>query len=364
MTFQGEIRYNDRVLVKELIQSGYSIKYDLTALYHMASYLDKYANLSKQAKQRIKWFDYYRKSGNVAKTCKYFGISRKTFYKWQKIYDPHNLNSLEDKNRAPINRRKSEITRLQEQRIIKLRKKHLCWSKVKLAKVYEKFYNEKIPSWQVQRIIQKYKLYPNPSKTAKITKKRLKASKKKRITELKKKKKIGFLLCLDTIEIRKQNLKRYIFTAIDNFSKVAFARMYKRANSYNAADFLNRLMYLINGQVDNIQTDNGSEFAKYFEQGCQRLGLNRYYSRPRTPKDNPVNERFNQTLQREFIRMGNYHPNPVKFNQMLTEWLIEYNFYRPHEALDNQTPMELTKVLPMYPSGTKIVFSNQHMRVK
>ena len=351
MTNQGEIVYYDRALNNCLSRSGMHINHDLVKFYHMVSYLKKYDHLSKNARLRLKWFDYYHQCNNVSQTCRHFDISRKTFYKWKNKYDPNNLYTLEDESRAPKLPRRPEITPLQEQRIIALRKKYLCYSKIKLAVIYERIYKESISSWKIQRIIQKYKLYPNPAKTAKITKKRLKASKKKRITELKKKKKIGFLLCLDTIEIRKQNLKRYIFTAIDNFSKVAFARMYKKANSYNAADFLNRLMYLINGQVDNIQTDNGSEFAKCFEQGCQRLGLNRYYSRPRTPKDNPVNERFNQTLQREFIRMGNYHPNPVKFNQMLTEWLIEYNFYRPHEALDNQTPMELTKVLPMYPSG-------------
>ena len=58
-------------------------------------------------------------------------------------------------------------------------------------------------------------------------------------------------------------MKRYIFTAIDRHSKVAFARMYKSKSSYNAADFLNRLCYLMDGCIENIQTDNGSEFEKY-----------------------------------------------------------------------------------------------------
>ena len=100
--------------------------------------------------------------------------------------------------------------------------------KIKLAKTYQKEYGEYISSWKIQRIIQKYKLYPNPKKTAKITKKRLKAAKKKRITELKKKPKSGFLLCLDVIEIRAKGVIRYTFTAIDHYSKVAFARMCTR----------------------------------------------------------------------------------------------------------------------------------------
>jgi len=128
--------------------------------------------------------------------------------------------------------------------------------------------------------------------------------------------------------------------------------MYRHANSYNSADFLNRLMYLTNGKIENIQTDNGSEFEKHFRHSCEKLNLKRYHSRPRTPKDNPVVERFNRTLRNEFIDLGNFNPDVVQFNRNLTEWLIEYNFYRPHNSLNNETPIKMTKVSPMYPSGT------------
>jgi len=353
MLNQGETMYYNRAFINKLSKSGYHLNSDLIKLYHMASIFTKYDTLSKSAKIRLKWFDYYRKCQNVAKTCRYFGISRKTFYKWKAKYDPKNLFSLEDKSKAPINRRKPEIMPYQEERIMKLRKKYLRYSKIKLAKIYQNEYKEYISSWKVQQIIRKYKIYYHPQKTAKITKKRLNAIKKKRITELTKKPRSKFLLCLDTIEICYQQVKRYIFTAIDYYSKVAFARMYKNANSYNAADFLNRLLYLVDSEIENIQTDNGSEFEKYFNLGCQKLNLKRYYNRPRTPKDNPVNERFNKTLEDEFIKLGNFNSKPQIFNQQLTSWLIEYNFKRPHETLNYQTPMEFaSKVSPMYPSST------------
>ncbi len=350
-----KIPFYDRAIISKIYGQGFHLTYDLVPLHQMSHYLDKYANLSKQAKARIKWFDYFRDCQNVSKTCRHFGIPRKTFYKWQKIYDPDNLFSLEDRSRAPKNTRKPEVTLLQEERIRNLRKKHIRYSKIKIAKIYENIYHEKISSWKVQRVIRKYKLYYNPKKTAKMTRKRLKARRKKRITELKKKPKSGFLLCLDAVELRYQNIKRYIFTGIDSFSKVAFARMYKNANSYNAADFLNRLLYLIDGRIENLQTDNGSEFEKYFETACLKLELDRYYSRPRTPKDNPVNERFNQTLQYEFVKLGNFTPDIPVFNRNLTQWLIEYNFNRPHESLNYDTPINFnnsTKVSPMCPSGT------------
>jgi transposase InsO family protein/ribosomal protein S14 len=347
--------YYDRAIVNRIYGQGFHFTNDLVPLYHMLSYFKRYDNLSKEAKQRLKWMDYYRQCGNVSKTSRHFGISRQCFYEWRRKYDPNNLYTLEGQSRAPIRRRQPEITPEQKLRIIQLRKKHIRYGKIKLAKIYLRESGEPMSSWKIQRVIQQYKLYHNPRKTAKITRKRLTAQKKKRITELRKKPKNGFLICLDAIEIRWNNLKRYVFTGIDSFSKAAFARMYQRANSYNAADFLNRLLYLTNGKIENIQTDNGSEFEKHFSRACQKLKLARYYNRPRTPKDNPVNERFNKTLEDEFINLGNFTTDVILFNQNLTEWLIEYNFRRPHQTLNYETPINFnnsTKVSPMYPSST------------
>ena len=207
-------------------------------------------------------------------------------------------------------------------------------------------------------MIEYRKLYYNPVKTAKITRKRKKARKKKRITELELhklkwyQKKSGYIICLDTVVIHWNGLKRYIFTAIDKYGKVAYARMYKNKSTKNSEDFLLRLYYLLDGQLPRVGHDNGTEFEKYFKTTCRKLKIQQYYSRVRTPKDNPNNERFNRTLQEEFIQLGNFHSDPEIFNLKLTEWLIEYNFRRPHMALDYQTPMKFSKVLPMYSSCT------------
>jgi len=50
-----------------------------------------------------------------------------------------------------------------------------------------------------------------------------------------------------------------------------------------------------------LQTDNGSEFAWEFERATAKLGIQRYFSRVKTPKDNPEIERFNQTLEYEWV---------------------------------------------------------------
>ncbi len=117
-----------------------------------------------------------------------------------------------------------------------------------------------------------------------------------------------------------------------------------RANKENAA------------LIENLQTDNGSEFAKYFREAAAELSLPHYHSRPRTPKDNPVDERFNGTIEREFLQLGNMSTDCDAFNRKMTEWLIEYNFKRPHQTLGYEVPVEYhyknQKVSPMYPSST------------
>jgi len=334
---------------------------------YLQTSFDKHANwrkqakilkLSKEAKNRLEWIIYYetKAKNNALLTCRHFGISSKTFYKWKNRLDGKNIKLLEDQSKAPINKRKKEITPAEEARIIKIRREHLRWGKMKLARHYLNVYKENISSWKIQYTIKKHKLYYHPIKNARKQKKRLNGQKKKRITELKKQPFSGYLIALDTIVIYLNGTKRYILTAIDTVSKIAFARMYTTKSSANAADFLRRFFYLQDGSFLNSLNDNGSEFHKEFIKACIELNINQYWSRNHTPEDNPVCERFNQTIEDEFIDFGNLTANTELFNQKLTEWLIEYNFVRPHQTLAYDTPFEfyakINKVLPMYPSRT------------
>ena len=133
--------------------------------------------------------------------------------------------------------------------------------------------------------------------------------------------------------------------------------MYSSHSSLSAKDFLERLSYLLDGKLENLQTDNGSEFLKHFEEACVQLKIFHYFSRAKTPKDNSVCERFNRTLQEEFIALGNMTVDNNIFNRNLTDWLIEYNFNRPHQTLGYLTPIEFTQ---KYSRVSKMYSSNTH----
>ncbi len=325
------------------------------SIIHILPEVDQVPNLSKTAKQRLRWMDYSR-SHTVAQTCRYFGISPKTFHKWVKRYNPHGLATLEDHPKRPKQTRRWEVTREEERRILALRTRYIRYGKMKLQVIYQTIYNETISSWKIQRVIEKHGLYFHPRKNHLTQVKRKRSGLKKRITELKKESRSGFLIAVDTICLNVYNQRRYILTGIDVHDKIAFARMYPGHGSAYAADFLKRMHYLLDGKIENIQTDNGSEFGKYFERAAEDLKLVHYHSRVKTPKDNAFDERFNRTLQDEFIALGNLTNDCAIFNRELTEWLVEYNFHRPHQTLNYLTPIQFesnySEVLPMYPSST------------
>ena len=315
--------------------------------------------LSRPALARLEWLIWYEQHGrNAQATARHYGVSPKTFWKWKKRFNELDLSTLEECSRVPVRRRTRTITQQEEVRIVDLRRTYLRYGKEKLSRIYATRYGSSLSAWKVQKTIEKHRLYYHPAKNARTQAKRRRAQKKKRIAELSMKRRAGFLFRIDSIVRYWHGTRRYILTAIDDTSKVAFAHMYTSHSSRAAADFLCRLHLLVNGKIENVQTDNGSEFHAEFEEACRKLHIEHYWSRVKTPKDNAGNERFNRTLQDEFVALGHMTIDPAAFNRELTEWLVEYNFNRPHQALGYSTPINFiykrspSLVLPMSPSST------------
>lgn len=322
--------------------------------------------LSPAAQLRLEWIISYQTlfSSSATKTAAHFGISRKTFHKWLKRFDERNLKSLEEESKAPKYTRDWMVTLKEEGRIVSLRKKNMEFGKKKLKTIYQREYGENISTWKIERVIRKHNLFSDKAKHRYQVEKRVKAEAKPkiRISEIKETIKeineFGFLWHIDAIIIWWYGQRRVVFTAMEEITKVAFARVYSTNSSGYAEDFLKRLMYLVEGRVDLIHSDNGSEFEGAFERACERLNILQIYSRPHTPKDNPALERFNSSVQHEWLDFSELGLDDIlKANLDLTTWLVKYNSYRPHESLDNLTPLEYAQknffqVLPMWPART------------
>lgn len=300
-------------------------------------------NLSTKARLRLEWLIQLDQGEKVSIICSKFGINRSTLYKWKNRFEPHRILSLESKTKEPKTKRTRSFSPIKDMRVKSLRKDYPYYGKEKLKVLYQRIYQEKISSWYIQRVIQLYNLYTprRGKKWVNSTKKR--GSNRVRITKWKDDiNKFGLLIHLDTVEIRINGEKRYILTAVDSYTRVAYVYAYRNHSSNSAKDFLMRLYYIFGKNIKNIHTDNGTEFAGYFENAIQSFGLKHWYSRVRVSKDNAKCERFNRTLQDEIYmspRLG-LSCNIDELNVILSLWLNEYLSIRPHASLDYLTPLE------------------------
>ncbi len=59
-------------------------------------------SLSKAAKQRLKWLDFYNThGGNARLTCRHFGIAHRTFYHYLNRFKQQGLKGLESQSHRP-----------------------------------------------------------------------------------------------------------------------------------------------------------------------------------------------------------------------------------------------------------------------
>lgn len=294
--------------------------------------------------RRVKILTFWHKHGTDT-TKDAFGVPRSTLYRWQKELNDAggNISALDPKSTAPNKRRVRNIPPILEQAIIDWRTKRPRIGGKKLAPLLRKEGFTVSVSYIDRCIGDLKKLGRLPDKVQLSWYAKSGTHKERSKTKVKKQRrpqKQG--LEIDTIVRHVDGTKRYILTAIDIERRFAYAHTYTSHGSGSARDFLKQLIRHAPFPITEIQTDNGSEFQKYFHEACIALNITHYHTYPRCPKMNAYIERFNRTVQEEHIV---YHRSLLRdsvsgFNDSLTEWLWWYNHDRPHEGLGMLSPME------------------------
>jgi len=314
---------------------------------NMVSSLRRFSQ-DEVAGQRLKIINFYTKYGEH-ETKEAFGVGRKTIFVWRKRLglSQGKLTSLIPTSTKPINVRGMQT----DFRIIgfikTLRETHPRLGKEKIYPLLIQFCKEEeiipIKESTIGKVIKRNKLfyqktgrmYHNPaSKCAKRTK-----TKRLRIRYAPKHKDMGHLQ-MDTIMRFQDGIKYYLYTAIDTKGKFAFCLPYKTLTSSNTLDFYLKLIQVIPYKVKSVQTDNGLEFLGAFDAYLKKIGTPHLFTYPRCPKINGVVERFNRSIQDEFVDSNLYliH-NQKTFSSKLADYLLFYNCTRVHKSLGNITPL-------------------------
>ena len=301
--------------------------------------LDITKNLPREVKTRLKWIDYYHKTNNVRKTCRHFGISPTTFYKWLKRFEKLGIKGLFDQSKRPHTVRKSQTPPEIENLIITIRQKYPTWSKEKISAFMKKYLSVKVSPSTVYRVLKRHGLIERTRKLKNNYKKKKQKGKKNRTRRGLRADKPGTIL-IDVKYLYWCGKTFYQFTAIDKFTRIGFAKVYSTKSSRNGKRFFQELEEYLPFKIEKVQTDNGSEFLGELDEYLKKRGIEHFFSYPKSPKTNAHVERFIQTTESELWMIEGTEPTTDEMNKKLFEYLKVYNFLRPHQSLSYKTPAE------------------------
>lgn len=312
----------------------------------MLSSLRRYAR-SEVAQERLRIIEFYNDYGDKA-TKEAFGADRKVISRWKKKLKLNHgaLEGLIPESTRPHRVRTSNIDVRIIQFIRDLRQEYPRLGKEKIKPLLDEFCRanglKPIAESTIGKVIKRHKLfyqksgrvYHDPSIKRQPRQKRLRVKRSPHHEEF------GHIIS-DTVERVTDGVKDYFYNAIDAKLKFALTLNYKRLNSKNMKDFYERFCALYPLQIKDWQSDNGSENLGEFDKTLRKAQIPHLFIYPRCPKINSIVERYNRTIQEEFIdnHLDVIHDKPL-FHQHLAEYMLFYLTKRIHKSLDKMTPVD------------------------
>jgi transposase len=191
----------------------------------------------------------------VAETCRHFGISRPTFYKWKKRFDAAEAAGLCDRPRTP--HRSPRATSLEVVGKILYLRQTYHFGAGRIADYLKRFHQVSIARSSVHRLLGQHGMGRLPANQKH-------RPHKQRWTRYEKPQP-GHRLQLDVkfLERIPGTRKRlYQFTAIDDCTRIRVLKVFDACNQATAIQFVDEVVRRLPFRVLTIQTDNGSEVKK------------------------------------------------------------------------------------------------------
>ncbi len=156
--------------------------------------------------------------------------------------------------------------------------------------------------------------------------------------------------------IIENNDKRYYLVAlVDSCTRITWVEVLEDLKSinvmFNVMRCFQTLQKLFNIQFKEILTDNGPEFAsktnKYhhpFERLLLEMEIKHRYTRPYRPQTNGKVERFWRTIEEDMF-VNTTYDSLDHLKDELQQYLIYFNYKRPHQGINASTPVSFLQNL-------------------
>jgi transposase InsO family protein len=158
----------------------------------------------------------------------------------------------------------------------------------------------------------------------------------------------GELVQTDTIHHVDPSTGRrmYYYTVIDLYTRMTHVTLLSRLGAGLAARAVLEAQATLGFRFSIVQSDNGPEYSRFYEDTLARSGIQVRHSRLHRPNDNAHIERFNRTLQTECI--GYYWRASVPLTRQresLSRYIDFYNNERIHLGIQMRTPSQMLQRL-------------------
>lgn len=206
--------------------------------------------LARRAKHRLAVIQHVEEvTGNVAMTCRYFGISRQTYYHWYRRYEEQGIEGLKDRSKRPLTSPRATHSEVVG-KILYLRQNYHFGPR-KICMYLKRYHDVEISVSGVWRILYKLNMSRLPgSQRYKRLDRRWKRYEKQQPGH---QVQIDVKFVSPMKGLRKK--KYYQFTAIDDCTRLRVLRIYDRLNQKTAIQFVDYVLERLPFLVQVIQTD-------------------------------------------------------------------------------------------------------------
>ena len=299
---------------------------------------------------------------NIAALCRNFGISRKTAYKWLERHRGQGNSGLQDRSRRPHASPASTHATL-EAAILALNAEHPYWGARKLRTLL--LCEAKPPHHStIDAVLRRHgrTILGAPVRQEEVAPSRFEHAAPNLLWQMDFK---GHFALTDARAGRCHPL-----TILDDHSRYNLCLSACGNEQRSTVQTGVQATFERYGLPERMTADNGAPWGTSGRAGLSqlavwliRLGIRVGHSRPHHPQTQGKDERFHRTLKLELLQRNGFESLDA-CQLAFDRWRERYNTVRPHEALQQQTPISryrasgraFPSVLPPieYPSGDTV----------